>query len=81
MSLIKDVLTNPDGLSYSSKRVAGWLTLIVFLTYVVSKEKPDSDAMFTLAGMTFTFFGLTSIDYKTIVNNKIETGDTSPAKV
>ena len=30
---IKDILTNPDGLSYSSKRVCGILTLLATITY------------------------------------------------
>jgi hypothetical protein len=63
-----DILTNPDNQTFSSKKVAGWVSLIATLVYAFVSQKPDADIMFTLAGVTFTFFGLTSVDYKTIVN-------------
>lgn len=83
--LIWDVLTNPDGLSYSSKRVAGWLTLFATIIYafigLFSKKDIDTGALTVLAGLTISFFGLTSVDFKSIITNKIATGDTDPTKV
>lgn len=78
---IKDILTNPDGESYSSKRIAGFICLIATITYAFVKVIPSSDVIFTLAGLTISFFGLTSIDFKSIISNKVQTGDTDPTKV
>lgn len=78
---IKDILTNPDGLSYSSKRIAGFISLGATIAYAFLKVTPASDIMFTLAGLTISFFGLTTIDFKSMISNKIATGDTDPTKV
>lgn len=78
--LIKDILTNPDGQSYSSKRVAGFICLFATIMYTFYRQPPVSEALFTLAGLTSVFFGLTTVDYKSMITNKVATGDTDPAK-
>ncbi len=78
--ILKDILTNPDGLSYSSKRVAGFITLFATIFYGFYMKVPSPDIMFTLAGLTISFFGLTSLDFKSMITNKIQTGDTDPTK-
>lgn len=81
---IKDILTNPDGLSYSSKRVWGGITLIATIAYgfiyLLTKQDTSVEPMFILAGLVCTLFGLTSVDFKSIINNKIQTGNTDPSK-
>lgn len=79
--IIFDSLTNPDGLSYSSKRVGGFIALFATIAYAFAMKTPSAEIMFTLAGLTVAFFGLTSVDFKSIISNKIETGDTDPSKV
>jgi len=78
---IKDALTNPDGLSFSSKRIGGFISLFATITYAFTIKVPSSDVMFTLAGLTVAFFGLTSVDFKSMISNKVQTGDTDPVKV
>lgn len=61
--LLNDILTNEDNISFSAKRVAGFLCLIATHIYAFI-GKADHDIMFTLSGLTATFFGLTTIDNK-----------------
>lgn len=79
--LIKDALTNPDGQSYSSKRIGGFISLFATIAYAFAMVTPSTEIMFTLAGLTIAFFGLTTVDFKSMISNKVQTGDTDPSKV
>jgi len=81
INFLKGILTGPDDTSYSSKRVGGFISLFATIIYGFVAKTPVADVLFTFGGLTIAFFGLTSYDYKSIINNKIATGDTDPAKV
>lgn len=57
---IFDILSNPDGLTYSSKRVGGFISLLCtavmgFINYATP--------MAIMASLTAAFFGLATKDY------------------
>lgn len=58
---ISDILTNPDNLSFSSKRAGGWISLLTTITFGFFR---NYEAMTIMAGLVVTFFGLTSVDGK-----------------
>lgn len=60
--LISDILTNPDNISYSAKRVGGYISLIATIVFGAFKI---FEAMTIMAALTGTFFGLTSFDNST----------------
>jgi len=60
--LFTDITTGADNMTFSSKRVAGFICLLSTLSYAYVIKSPDHDIMFTLAGLTAAFFGLTSLD-------------------
>jgi hypothetical protein len=64
---LKQMIDNPDG-SYSSKRVAGWIMMFHFIT-MCYLDKAEHIVTLSL-GAVIGFWGLTSIDYKSYLNNK-----------
>ena len=52
---------NPDGLTFSSKRVGGFIALFTFIAFG-SFNKAEHIIYATL-GLVISFFGLTSFDY------------------
>lgn len=75
----QDMVLNPDGLTYSSKRTAGWISLFTFIAYG-GLDKPEH-IMYATLGLVVAFWGLTSFDYKIFTNSKPtptdpSTGDT-----
>lgn len=60
--LFTDITTGPDNITFSSKRIAGFIALISTLSYAFFKKGADHDIMFSLVGLTCTFWGLTSVD-------------------
>lgn len=60
-NLLHDILTNPDNVSFSKKSVGGFICLI---TTIVFGAINNYEAMTIMAGLTATFFGLTSWDNK-----------------
>lgn len=56
-----DMISNPDG-TYSSKRVAGWIVTFHFMGMCYA-NKPDYIVAMSLGAM-LTFWGLSTIDYK-----------------
>lgn len=72
MKWFKDILTNPDGTSYSSKRIWGGIfslsTLVYGFYYLFTKQTGSVEPMFIMAGMTMGFFGLTSVDLRGMLN-------------
>ena len=83
--ILKDIFTNPDGTNFSSKRIWGGVFAIAVLVYsayyVFTKQTGPCEPLWVMAGLVATFFGLTSVDYKSIIQNKADTGDTDPSKV
>lgn len=65
--LIFDILSNPDNLTFSSKRVAGFISL--FTTIVFGYLKLN-EPMIVMAGLTTAFFGLSTLDYSQFLSNK-----------
>ena len=63
----KDMTSNPDG-SFSSKRVAGWIALVHFISMCWA-DKADHIVTMSLAAVV-AFWGLTSLDYKAFLSNK-----------
>lgn len=79
--LFNDVLTNADNISFSSKKVAGFVCLGVTHLYAILGTylgKVDHEIMFTLSGLTATFFGLTSIDNHTFIAKSPDTPTNNP---
>ena len=68
--------SNPDG-SFSSKRVAGWIALGHFIAMCWA-DKPEHIVTMSL-GAVVAFWGLTSIDYKSFLNNKPSPDPETPA--
>jgi len=63
--IIFDILSNPDGLTYSSKRVGGFISLAFAITFgFLALTEP----MTIMAGLTVAFFGLASFDYSKFLN-------------
>lgn len=58
---IKDMVLNPDGLTYSSKRFAGWIALFSYIGFGIF-DKPEH-IMYSALGLVVSFWGLTSLDY------------------
>lgn len=63
--LFTDIITNPDNLSFSAKRVGGFICLFSTIGFGIAKSH---EAMIVMAGLTVSFFGLTTLDNKTAVN-------------
>ena len=59
--LIFDILSNPDGITYSSKRVGGFISLFSTIGFGLLKY---TEPMVIMAGLVAAFFGLATIDYK-----------------
>jgi len=56
-----DIFSNPDGLTFSSKRAGGFISLIATIAFgFLSLSQP----MIVMAGLVVAFFGLSTIDYK-----------------
>ena len=58
---IFDIFSNPDGLTYSSKRAGGFISLAATIAFGALKF---TEPMVVMAGLVVAFFGLSSIDYK-----------------
>lgn len=63
-----DMVLNPDGLTYSSKRVAGFIALFTFI-YFGFADKAEHIMYATLA-LVASFWGLTSFDYSVFTKTK-----------
>lgn len=61
------MVNNPDQ-SFSSKRVAGWISLFHFMT-MCYMDKAEHIVTISL-GAVIAFWGLTSLDYKAYLTNK-----------
>ena len=69
-----DIFSNPDGLTFSSKRAGGFISLLATIVFgVLQYEQP----MLIMSGLVIGFFGLSSIDYKEYL--KQEPTPTDPA--
>lgn len=64
--VITDILTNPDNISFSAKRVGGFICLVTTIVFGALK---NYEAMTVIAGLTATFFGLTTIDTRGPIKN------------
>lgn len=76
---LQDMLLNPDGLTYSSKRLGGFIALFAFIAYG-SYDKAEH-IMYATLGLVISFWGLTSFDYSLFTKTKPtptdpNTGDT-----
>lgn len=76
--IIFDILSNPDGLTYSSKRIGGFISLF---STIIFGHLQYTEPMIIMAGLVGAFFGLATLDYKTYINTKPSptdpnTGDT-----
>jgi hypothetical protein len=61
---IFDIMSNPDMLTYSSKRAGGFISLFATIIFgIFSLINP----MTIMAGLTVAFFGLASLDYKAML--------------
>ncbi len=58
---IFDIFSNPDGLTYSSKRAGGFISLFATIAFGAFKL---TEPMVVMAGLVVAFFGLSTIDYK-----------------
>lgn len=56
-----DIFSNPDGITFSSKRAGGFISL--FATIAMGFLQYDTP-MAIMASLTAAFFGLATIDYK-----------------
>lgn len=61
IKFLLDILTGIDNKTISSKKVAGWISLIAFLTFAYL-EKPEH-VLYSTLGLVVSFFGFTSLDY------------------
>lgn len=61
-----DLASNPDN-TFSSKRVAGWIVTFHFMI-MCYMTKPDYIVAMSLGAM-LTFWGLSSLDYKSYLGN------------
>lgn len=61
MKFIKDMFLNPDGLTYSSKRVGGFIALFTFIGFGIFNKAEH--IVYASLGLVISFFGLTSFDY------------------
>lgn len=59
---LQEMVMNPDGSSYSSKRTGGFIALFAFIAFGLL-DKPDH-IMYSTLGLVASFWGLTSFDYK-----------------
>jgi len=55
-----DIFSNPDGLTFSSKRAGGFISLFATMGFGFVGTEP----MVIMAGLVCAFFGLSTIDYK-----------------
>ena len=62
MKFIKDMFLNPDGLTYSSKRAAGFIALFTFIGFGIFNKAEH--IIYASLGLVISFWGLTSFDYK-----------------
>jgi len=74
---VKDILTNSDGISYSSKRIGGFISLFATIGYAFLMKPAIEGNLITLAGLTIAFFGLTSVDLKSALGKS----DVDPNKI
>lgn len=75
----KDMVLNPDGLTYSSKRLAGFIALFAFIGFGCYNKAEH--IMYATLGLVISFWGLTSFDYSIFTKTKPSptdpiTGDT-----
>lgn len=56
-----DIFSNPDGLTFSSKRAGGFISLFATIAFGWFKL---TEPMVIMAGLVVAFFGLSTIDYK-----------------
>lgn len=68
LKFLKDISTGVDNKTYSSKRVAGWISLASFIIFS-SLEKPEYVIYANLMLVT-ALFGLSSIDNSTFIKSK-----------
>lgn len=73
------MVLNPDGLTYSSKRAGGWVSLFAFI-FFGAYDKAEH-IMYSTLGLVISFWGLTSFDYSVFTKTKPtptdpSTGDT-----
>lgn len=78
-TFFKDMVLNPDGLTYSSKRTAGFIALFTFMAFGFMNKVEH--IMYATLGLVAGFWGLTSFDYTVFTKTKPspidpETGDT-----
>lgn len=58
---LTDIFSNPDNLTFSSKRAGGFISL--FATIVLGFLQ-YTEPMVVMAGLVVAFFGLSSVDYQ-----------------
>jgi hypothetical protein len=66
---IFDILSNPDMITYSSKRAGGYVSLLATIGFGIFNL---TNPMTIMAGLTVAFFGLTSLDYKSQLDTKTD---------
>lgn len=72
---LKDMVLNPDGLTYSSKRVAGFIALFTFIGFGVFNK--EEHIMYSTLALVASFWGLTSFDYTQFIKSKPSPTDPS----
>jgi hypothetical protein len=68
IKFIKDMVMNPDGKSYSSKRMGGWIALFTYIGFGIFNKQEH--IVYATLGLVVSFFGLTSLDYSQFLKNK-----------
>ena len=62
---LSDIFSNPDGLTFSSKRAGGFISLFATVFFGLLKT---TELMVIMAGLVVAFFGLSTLDYKSYLN-------------
>ena len=65
---IKDMVMNPDGLTYSSKRAAAWVALFTYIGFGIFNKAEH--IIWSAVAVIGSLWGLTSFDYTQFVKTK-----------